>query len=121
MFGWKARGNESDGHFNHETGVGWVLGQLGDYNDAIINKGNSVELALVEASGAIHPRLHSELKKRSALAMARGGVDRTKYKGGAVRQHMHYHATAISSGAVLAHAKNINDVARAKTALAAFA
>ena len=103
--GCKARGDSSQGAFDHTTGTGWVREHRGAYHDAIHVKGNSVVMLISCDMGGVTGATASTLSRLAKKAEE--GRDGTKYGARSTTNFFTHHLTAISLAIITGGAEAI--------------
>ena len=107
--GCAARGDPSQGHFDHRTGRGWVRERRGCYDDAVRVKRSIVDIILHETLGGGFPppavaKMHRYSRRATSV------VDRTRYTARHRRlPYRVHHTQRMSLAVVKADSRGIMD------------
>ena len=102
-----ARGLPTDGPFDEDTGLGFVLQRSGHYSDALA-RGKKVIALVAEVFGGLSPHPARFLRQLSRVAAKHTTRDSTKYTRCA-RSFRQYHGQRISHAIVMTDALNIHE------------
>ena len=106
--GCKGRGLPGDPPFNSAIGKGRIQPVVGDYRDALVNKGNRVIVWVVESTGGIAPEPYGRLRRNARFAKSKNARDGTTYGFSRLspRSYLQHHTQRISAAAVVSDAQN---------------
>ena len=114
VLGYRRRGRQRDGPFNHKTGRGFVEATRGQYYDALVVKRSRVVPFIVETFGGVTPHALAHVAYLARRARGKGARDGTKYGASrtSARGFVNHHVERVGLAAQQYDAKAIRKTVR---------